>query len=177
MATATPAESPVQHASESVIAKLTIKGMGCKPDLVKTIEERSLPLCRIYGTISSLFYKEDKQNGAIHTAFKGQFEGINLQDGEVFRSGVMYLPNGIKEVVESVVLSTQKEDAKAEVKFAFEISSVKATNPIGYSYEARALVKPEREDALAALRQQMLALPAYEKPINDHKKLASGSKK
>lgn len=171
------ASPTIQRGAESYVAKLTIKSIGCKPDMVKTLpdSEKKFPLCRIYGKVSDVRTKEDTKNaGSWFTYFAGTFEAINLQDGEIYRSGVLYLPKGISEMMEGSFKNIQAQDKNASVHFAFEVSSVKATNPIGYSYEARALVKPEKEDELAALRGEMLKLPALGEAVTSGKKQLQG---
>jgi hypothetical protein len=88
----------------------------------------------------------------------GDFVGVNLQDGTEYRSGKLFLPGGIHETIESAV---KNNEGKA-VKFGLEVRSVVAANPIGYSYQAVQLLKPEGSDPMDELRR---ALPsADEKP-------------
>lgn len=172
--TAKAASTSVHEASgeESYIAKLTVKTLGCKPDMVKTLEgQDKLALCRIFGKAAGVGYQDDSRNpGSIFTYFKGTFEGINMQTGETYRSGKLYLPKGISELVEAVIKNAEK-NGKEQVSFAFEIRSVKATNPIGYSYEAVAIKRPEQEDELAELRKLLMAAPTLEQ-----KKLTAAKK-
>lgn len=146
----------------SYVAKITIKGLGCDPRKVVNVESGKLPLARIFGKVASVRYKEDEKNGGMYVAFIGSFEAFNLETGEVYRSGVLYLPKGISEIMETAVTKLKKgeDDQESVISFAFEIRAVKATNPIGYSYEAQALQAPDKQDELAELRRQMLALPA-----------------
>lgn len=155
---------------ESYISKLTIKTLGCNPSMVKTLKKEQgvkLAIARMYGKASAVKYQEDKENGKMYTYFAGTFEGVNLQDGTVLRSGKMFLPEGISNVVETAIKAAQEKDDKASVSFAFEIRSVQATNPIGYSYEAAAIQKPEAEDELAAMRKQIVGFTAN-KPLLGH---------
>ena len=154
---------------ESYVSKLTVATLGCQPVLVKALppDQTKLSLCRIFGKCSGVGYQDDKERGAIHTFFKGNFEGINLQDGTVLRSGKMYLPKGISEVMEKVVNEVAAKEGgnavlKESVAFAFEIRSVKAGNKIGYSYEAVALKDPHAEDELAAMRTAIASMPTHE---------------
>lgn len=157
------AEEVEVSGEESYVSKLTIKTLGCNPSMVKALAKdqgTKLSLCRMYGKATAVAYQEDKDNGKMYTFFKGTFEGINLQDGVVLRSGKMFLPEGISNVVETAIKSAQENDPKASVSFAFEIRSVQATNPIGYSYEAVAIQKPEAEDELAAMRKTIAGFTA-----------------
>lgn len=148
----------------NLIGKLTLKGMGCKPQKVTALEgERGkMALAHIIGKAQEVRYQDDKSgSGTIHTFFVGNFEGVNLETGDVYHSGKLFLPRGISELVEAAIKEAQKTDKNASVSFAFELRSVKANNPIGYSYEARALKKPEQEDELGELRK-LLAAPKKE---------------
>lgn len=145
---------------ETVVGKLSVKAMGCDASKVKGIAGNRLELCRIYGMIMDTQAKEDKFNeGRFITKFVGTFEGVNLETGEIFRSGALYLPAGISEQMEAAFKQIHEQDANAQVQFAFEIRSVKSGNPIGYTYEAQAIRRPEKDDPLAQLRAQMKALP------------------
>lgn len=155
---------------ESYVAKLTVKTLGCNAIMVKTLppEQTKLALCRIFGKAADTKEMQTKDPSGvptIHTFFTGVFEGINLQDGTVLRSGKLFLPKGISEVVESAIKNAQAKDDKASVSFAFEIRSVKATNPIGYSYEAVALKDPAAEDELAEMRNAIAKLPTHEQKL------------
>ena len=148
-------------AEANLIGKLTLKGMGCRPQKVTAIdgEKAKLALAHIIGKAQEVRYQDDKSgSGTIHTFFVGNFEGVNLETGDVYHSGKLFLPRGISELVEAAIKEAQKHDKNASISFAFELRSVKANNPIGYSYEARALKKPEQEDELGELRK-LLAAP------------------
>lgn len=156
-------ENTVERGEETILGKLTLKEMGCNPAMVKTLPEgeKQYPLARIYGIASGVRTQEDRiQAGKIHTFFVGQFEGVNLNTGELFTSGKMYLPAGLSEMFEQFVTKALADDAKTQIQFGFEIASQKASNPIGYSYVAAPFHKPEKNDALAALRRAIKALPA-----------------
>lgn len=153
---------PEISGDEVYVSKLTTKTLGCKPDMVKTLPDgqNKLAIARLYGKAAEVKYQEDKNNpGTIHTFFAGNFEGINMQTGESVRSGKLFLPKGISEVVEKAIKDAKAKDPKADIAFAFEIRAVKATNPIGYSYEAVALRSPEAEDQLKEMREAIAKMP------------------
>ncbi len=142
---------------ESIISKLTMATIGCNPSAVKTLPDSELqngelPLARIYGKLTDVRYQDDKAKGQIYTYFVGSFEAINMQTGEVLRSGKLFLPKGISELVEDSTKKARAVDEKASIAFAFEVRSIKANNPIGYSYKVLSLKSPEAEDELKAIR-------------------------
>jgi hypothetical protein len=142
---------------ESIISKITMASIGCNPSAVKTLPDAELqngelPLARIYGKLSDVKYQDDKAKGQIYTYFTGSFEAINMQTGEVLKSGKLFLPKGISELVEDSTKKARAVDPNASIAFAFEVRSIKATNPIGYSYKVLSLKAPEAEDELKAIR-------------------------
>lgn len=145
---------------DSIISKITIASIGCNPGAVKTLKpeelskEGDLPLARLYGKLAKVKYEESKEkDGNMYAAFLGNFEAVNMQTGEVFKSGKMYLPKGISELVENGVKNAPEG---SQVGFAFEVRSQKANNPIGYSYRVLALKSPEATDELKDLRDAVL---------------------
>lgn len=130
---------------EVMISKMSVKGLGCKPFAAP--KETPARLCQIIGKASGLKTGEDT-TGRVWSAITGEFRGVNLATGEIFRSGKLFLPGGIHEVVEGAVKSLPEDGGV--VKFAFEIRTVEAKNPIGYSYQAANLMPMESEtDSLA----------------------------
>jgi hypothetical protein len=139
------------NVDESIISKITMATIGCKPGLVAALPDgqNELPIARLYGKLTKVGYQEDKASGQTYTYFVGTFEAVNMQSGEVFRSGKMFLPKGISELVEQAV----NKNEGAAVSFAFQVNSIKANNPIKYSYKVLALKSPEAEDELKAIRE------------------------
>src|SRR5690606_33315883 len=94
------------------------------------------------------------------TGLTGQFEGTNLETGEIYQSGVCYLPSGILELVAASLVADAALDkanrTNPTVRFAFLISAVPAKNPIGYSYSIEQLVEPEQDDPLADMRKALI---------------------
>jgi hypothetical protein len=156
----------------SIISKITMATIGCTPGLVKNAKpdelskEGDLPLARLFGKLSKVKYEEDKAKGQFYTSFVGTFEAINMQTGEVFQSGKMFLPKGISEMVETAV---NKAGENVQIAFAFEVRSIKANNPIGYSYRVLALQSPEAADELRELREKV-----YKAGAIDVKRLTGG---
>lgn len=161
----TSTESTVEElmrSDEAYINKITIKGIGCKPQAVTAMADGAVhTMCRIYGVLNKVQEKESMVNpGSMEVALLGEFEAVNLETGEVFRSGKLYLPGSLSDILRSNLDKYKDEEKTATVQFAFEIATVHASNPIGYSYQTRAISGARKVDALAAIRQQILALPA-----------------
>lgn len=143
------------HVDVGVISKITMATIGTKPGLVTALKDEEgneLPIARLYGKLSEVRYQDDKAKGQIYTYFVGNFEAINMQSGEVYKSGKLFLPKGISELVEDGVKKGREKDPNASISFAFQVNSIKAKNPIGYSYKVLQLKPVEPEDELKAIR-------------------------
>lgn len=148
-----PVDKEAQN-EKSFIATLSLRALGCNPKGNVNPGDKK-KLCRIFGKATGLKNGEDKRNGNVWTALQGQFEGINLETGATMRSGKLFLPNGIQDVIESEIKRLETNKDADGVVFGMEIYSVHATNPIGYSYEARNIMKVSAVDDLEALREQI----------------------
>lgn len=143
----------------SYVSKLSIKALGCDPRLPQG--GTSKVLCRIYGMGKGLKHGEDKTTGNLWTALQGEFEGVNTEQGnedfgKTVRSGKLFLPAGIQDMIEGAIreIENSKDGAtEPNVMFGLEIRSVKAANRIGYSYEAKNLLPPKQQDPLGSMRE------------------------
>jgi hypothetical protein len=135
---------------EPLVTKMSVKGIGCKPTGgLPADDTKPNPMCLIMGKASGIKMGEGG-DGRMWTALTGTFRGVNLTTGKAFRSGKLFLPAGIQDVVEGAVKQLPVDGGA--VKFAMRIESIKATNPIGYSYQAVNLMPIEAEnDELADL--------------------------
>lgn len=157
------ADEQVTHVEEAIIGKITMANIKTDPSAVKKMDGdgAECPLARIYGTLDDVREQFDKNAGVSYTYFAGSFEAINMQDGDVYKSGKLFLPKGISELVESTIQQIKKDlpaDKKTDsvaLDFAFEVRSIKAKNPAGYTYKVYPLVSPERSDRLKQLRDKV----------------------
>jgi len=108
--------------------------------------------------------------------FRGDFEAVNSETGEVFRSTVMYLP----ELAADMLANAIGEGANA-VEFGFRIGMKPSDSPVGYEYTIKPLVETRDSDALESIRGSVKALAAPEpesKPPPARKKATTrGAKK
>lgn len=158
----------------SLISKITMRTIKTQP--AKHASDEGTPIAVIFGMASGIKEVVDKVRGDVFHALTGQFEAQNLETGEVFQSGVLYLPAGIHESVEA---SVQKLESETDyVAFALQMKAVKATNPAGYGYQAVNLMAAKAVDPLASIRGE-LTIPAATKALTDGKpaKAAKSTKK
>jgi hypothetical protein len=169
MAEQTKRQDGPSTTADSIISKITVSSIGCKPGLVVALPdgELELPLCRIYGNLTSRKEQFDKDKGNTYVFFQGTFEAINMQSGEVFQSGKLFLPGGISQMVEDAV----SKNPDSSIAFAFQLNAIKAKNPIGYSYRVLALKNPYVNDPLDEIRKLVAAAGSIEP-----RKLAAGAR-
>jgi hypothetical protein len=120
----------------------------------------------ILGKATGIKTGEDA-TGKVWEAITGTFQGHNTNTGEIFRSGKLFLPQGIHESIVSAVRSLPEGGS---VKFAMKFTRVEADNPIGYSYQVVELLPKEIEqdelsDVMKAVAPKFAAaLPVAEVP-------------
>ena len=88
-------------------------------------------------------------------AFLGSFEAINAETGEVFQSGVCYLPSALSALAVQIARSAQELKEKGETlkqAFAVRLVAFPAQNPVGYSYKCQNLAPQASVDPLAAVK-------------------------
>ncbi len=134
----------------NIVSKLSMKTIRVNP--AKFATDSGAPIALVYGQLTGIKDVVDKVRGDVYHALLGSFEGQNLETGERFRSGVLYLPAGIHDMLSASVAKLPEDDDSAYVEFGLEIRAVKAKNPAGYSYEAKSLLKPKASDPLEQLR-------------------------
>lgn len=144
------------------IAKITMKTIGANPKVAAALNEgdkTAIRLAIIFGVAQFTKDKEDKSNGQVFTYIGGNFEAINLQDGESFTSGVLYLPGGIHELLQNAVETGVKANNGEPVAIAFglEMRAVRSANKAGYSYQGVPVVKPQDTDPLEQMRNAMMS--------------------
>lgn len=125
-------------------SKLTIKDLSSPRNPPE--DGTPKPLGRIFGIVTGKKIVKDAK-GDVFIGLTGQFAGVK-PDGDVIRSGICYLPGGFHD--EILAILDAGEDG-AQVKFAYDAFSRIASNPIGYEYMFRSLMKPAADDALNSM--------------------------
>jgi hypothetical protein len=142
----------------TIVSKMAVKSIGCDP-MKRPDDGKPLPLCVFFGKADGIKEGEGR-DGRMWSALTGSFAGVNLVTGDEYRSGKLFLPSGIHEIVENAVKSIKPDDTEAYVKFALQIAVIKAANPIGYSYQATKLIDVAEGDELSEIREQLPATAA-----------------
>ena len=142
--------------SITIVSKLTIKTMKAQPAR-HSVEKDNL-IATIYGRCTDK--KAGTSDHGEFVRFIGEFEGINADTGEAYRSGNMIVPKTLEALLDQAIIL----DETNAVDFAVEVWVEKNESSItGYSYLVKPLIKPAESDALASLRQ--LAAPSTQKQL------------
>jgi hypothetical protein len=150
-----------RQAEPEWVRKITVKSVtgGITPDVFeKLVKVKNIRLMTLYGIAGSGKPKMTDYGESI--GFLGEFEAVNIQTGEVFRSMKAYLPKALEEMLYGI-LSTGGDGARAS--FACEIGvQYDPDAATKYVYSIKPLVNPVAGDGLELLKAQAhgKALPA-----------------
>lgn len=156
----------------AIVAKLTPATMKFNAAAAKSTGKKTF-LGRIAGIADGLKIVK-ATNGDVHTAITGTFIGVNGETGAQYRSGVLYLPTGIHDLVQNAVDAGLDDDGKPlpynAVEFGIDLHSVPSNNLSGYSYEANPVIQAKESDPASELLARMAetkALPAVKASKSD----------
>lgn len=145
------------------ISAATVIG-GKNVVLEECFKDKTTPhdLYQVVGLCTGIKTGKDKQNknddGSPKdwTALTGSFQATNLMTGEVFRSGVCFMPSFVTDAV-----AGQLNDEVDTVRFAFKIGAhFDAESVTSYVYDATPLMEPAEGDPLSLLAAQFEGAPA-----------------
>lgn len=137
----------------TIVSKISAKkvcGKIAKPD-------NKTPLMQVFGIATGA--KTGESSFGEYMSLLGQFRATNLATGEVYQSGVCFLPNmGVNMVAPMIA----KEGVEG-VQFALFIGVVPAENAFGYEYYVEPIMQASESDPLEILAkkvtQTLLAAP------------------
>lgn len=131
-----------------IVQKLTVKTMGAqpKPHSVKEATD----LVQMYGVIRGS--EVGTSNFGDFVKFKGEFEGVNLESGEVVRSSVLILPKMLENILkDSLPTGDDVTGLNVQVAVVIGVEPSEKGNT-GYAFTVKPLIEPEVSDELAGLR-------------------------
>lgn len=128
-------------AEREMRTKLALKDLG-KPDMVKVMTEEQLKatggkynMGLLLGKADGVVSRTDDKSGQTYEGLSGTFimqpSDPNLPELE---SGILWIPDAFHNLVSAKLREAQKDDPNAECEFAFDVASIKANNPAGYSW-------------------------------------------
>jgi hypothetical protein len=157
MAKAATNAKPIEASDDiGMITTMNVGTIGCDLSAIKKNEKE---LCQIYGIVTGIKVGINPRDQNPYTALIGQFEAINLETGETFRSGKLFLPAGLHETLTSIYEKLGDDDDVPTTEFGFTISGFPAANLTGYSYKAAPFAKPSATDPLMLMREKAKSAP------------------
>ncbi len=168
--------------------KLALKDLG-DPTMVKTLPEgqRVKPgyfMGTIIGIASGFVNRKNEKTGEAMEGLGGTFRFIpSTEDRDELESGILWIPDAFHNMIAEQLRGAQMRDENAKLNFAFEVKSIGAQNPAGYSWEFTPKFENRADNPLDELMasvgeikvvagKRMLALAAPEAP-----KIAAGAGK
>lgn len=160
--------------------KIVTKDLG-DPSIIKTMDENTKRhlLGTIVGIVSGFVERANpKDPNDKFEGLSGQFRSIPSDDKrDELESGVCFLPDAFHTMVAAPFKAMLEKDKNAQLRFAFEIYSIRANNPAGYSWEFKPMIEAAGTNPLDELIGDLGAV----KVVNGKKTLAltdqSGGKK
>lgn len=142
-----------------ILPKLSLKGMKAQPAKNSVEADKPFDIATIYGIAQKAESITTTFGDSVR--FAGSFKGCNLVTGETFRSGKVFLPG----IVEEMLADAVADAPDGGVEFAFVIGVEHSEKgSMGYAYTVRPLTKIKESDALAHLdslvESSLKALPA-----------------
>jgi hypothetical protein len=118
--------------------KLALKDLG-DPAMIKTQDEKvkKFMLGTIVGIATGFTSRANPKDATeVFEGLAGSFRSIPA-DGkrEELESGILFIPDAFHNMIATPLRKMLAADANAQLRFAFEISSVRASNPAGYSWD------------------------------------------
>lgn len=126
--------------------KIVTKDLG-DPSIIKLQPDdvKKYMLGTIVGIVTGFVERGNpKEPDQKFEGLQGQFRSIPSDDKrDELESGVCFLPDAFHSMIAAPFRAMHEKDKNAQLRFAFEIYSIRAQNPAGYSWE----FKPKIEAA------------------------------
>lgn len=129
----------------TLLSKLSLKGLKAQP--LKNSVKDGAPFAIAY------LYGHANKHNIITTPFGdsvrfvGSFKGVNATTGEAYRSGKLFMPSIIEEMVADAI-----DNSDGPVEFAFEIGvEYSEKGNMGYAYTVKPLVEIKESEPLQRL--------------------------
>lgn len=142
--------------------KITLKNAGLPAQKIEAIaleKKEEIAVCRIYGKVESKFKKGQTAFGP-YTEFHGEFEAINLANGQKYRSKNLILPELGEMAVMGLISDAtkdQKNDSVISVRFGLDITVLPhESSEKGWKFKfgVAPLVEPKGDDELTLLAKE-----------------------
>ena len=145
--------------------KIVTKDLG-DPSIIKLQPEnvRKMMLGTIIGVVTGFCERGNpKDPSEKFEGLVGSFRSIPADPTrDELESGVCFLPDAFHNMISTPFKSMVANDKNAQLRFAFEISAIRATNPQGYSWEFLPKIEAVGGNPLDALLEDLGELKTVE---------------
>lgn len=155
--------------------KITLKDIG-EPSKVKTLpaDQNKFVLGTLVGIATKFVERENATKTEKFEGLGGSFRVIPAADSgtEPLESGVLFIPEAFHNMISENLRQAQVNDEGASLNFAFEVASIRANNPAGYSWELTPLIESTAENPIDKLMALIpaLAAPEHREQLTDQRK-------
>lgn len=153
------------------LGKLALKDLG-EPAKVKTMDAADLKatgnkyiMGYLIGRARGVIERTDEKKAEVFEGLSGHFRMIPSDPTwEEKESGVLFIPDAFHNMIADKLKAAWKanpDDKNASVEFAFEVASIPAKNPAGYSWSFTPAREFSEVDPLDNLMKDVAKLPAF----------------
>lgn len=137
--------------------KLVLKDLG-EPALIKAQapEIKSLLLGTLMGIASDFVSRQSPDKTQTFEGLAGQFRSIPADPkSDELESGIIFMPDAFHNLIAANLKTAKAADKDATISFAFEVSSVRANNPAGYSWDFKPKIEAAANNPLDKLAEEL----------------------
>lgn len=141
---------------ELILTKISVGkifGAALKQKRLELGEKREL--MRVYGQATN--FKTGSSTYGAWVKFIGNFKAVNLETGETYLSGAIFLPQTVSEMLFSVL----KDGGNTE--FAFDIGVIGTATLVGYEFTVKPLIKANLSNPLKMLEERLGLMPSTQR--------------
>ncbi len=148
--------------------KLTLKDLG-EPAIIKAQPEdvKKYMVGTLIGIARGFTERSSADKSEKFEGLLGSFRAIPSDPkADEIESGVLFLPEAFHNLIAAKLRAELQDGKSGQCKFAYEVSSIRAKNPAGYSWDFTPLVDQEAGNPLDEWIEAVAAvLPAPKKKL------------
>lgn len=133
--------------------KLVLKDLG-EPAIIKTLPDSvTIHLLGTLGGIATGFVERKSPDGTdVYEGLAGSFRSIPSDPAkDELESGVLFIPDAFHGMIATPLREMLKQDPNANLRFAFEVSVIRAKNAAGYSWDFKPKIEASAANPLDEL--------------------------
>ncbi len=161
-----PEVAPAENVhGANMLTKMSVKTIKCKPKMAAAdLDNKQLWIARFTGIARGIKEAIGNDGDTVY-GLTGNFKGRNIETGDEFTSGVLYLPSGIQESYLEQLDTLLQKDKNSSLILGLDVYAEPSASKAGYGYSARQLIQGEADpfaevNALLSAAKDIPALPA-----------------